>query len=167
MGMHLFNVKRLFRRRKYEKVLGQAGQLDADHHVLAADDYDLHQERTHGKHQQHNMQMSAPQLGSRKSMISQESPSSSKSVVTGKGKGSHHQIWGFRMRSKLVPHGMTRQKSLKSAGSATASRTTSAVQKFLEGPPDTAAGDEEVYQQQCRDLLRKLSARGNRVPGVV
>ncbi|KAI5083786.1 hypothetical protein GOP47_0003529, partial [Adiantum capillus-veneris] len=154
MGMNLFNVKRLFRRRKYERVqVGQAaGQRDdaaAAGTMIGRD----HEERIH------NNRVEAPRH--EEIMMSQGSSSSRPRAA---GKSGDQQSWGFKMPAKLV---MRRQKSQKSGGSANPHRTNTAVQKFLEGPPDLqAAGQDDIYQQQCRDLLRKLSARGNRVPGL-
>ncbi|KAH7351873.1 hypothetical protein KP509_19G018300 [Ceratopteris richardii] len=74
------------------------------------------------------------------------------------------------MRPRVFGNHLRRQKSLKlrRTGSVSGMQTPArnVVQKFLDGPADMAA-QEDAHKQDCRDLLRILSAKGNRVPGFV
>ncbi|KAH7441995.1 hypothetical protein KP509_03G066000 [Ceratopteris richardii] len=75
----------------------------------------------------------------------------------------------FRVRPKFLSSRVRRQKSLTSESSRSAHSTPparQAVQKFLEGPSQSI-GRDDAYQEECKELLRKLSAKGNRVPGFV
>ncbi|KAH7351887.1 hypothetical protein KP509_19G018900 [Ceratopteris richardii] len=62
------------------------------------------------------------------------------------------------------PVGLRRSCSV--TGVVTVSAGKKAVQRFLEGPPQLIEGDD-VYLQDCKELLRMLTARRNRVPGFV
>lgn len=63
------------------------------------------------------------------------------------------KIFGLCLRLPRSPPPPTRKTTARVA-----------VENFLAGP--SQVGDEdELYQRQCRELLRRLSARGNQVPG--
>lgn len=142
MGLHLLNVAQLFRRRKYDRVLGgQAGGED-----------EAQLEATSNVHQVN--------------YLNRNNSAHARSQETAPSTAGHAKlgIWGFKMRPKL----RTPKRSSKPAVGHAASSSSSvpaampqaAVQNFLQGPAQE--GEDQAYQQQCRDLLRKLSARGNR-----